>query len=139
MFTYSAFTCFDRDLPLEFIMEKRKLGESYVKLPRKTRAVSGYNLHHAECMRSAGNFFCCMYTVYEYCMILESLSCTSLQEKNCFSATKWRSLSDKEKGEYNDKATAIHSTSAEDSVVNVKQEITKLLKRLQELVCILIL
>ena len=74
--------------------------------------------------------FANMYTVYEYCMTLESLSCTSLQ------LSKWRSLSVEEKGEYNDKAAAMHSTSAEDSVINVKQEITKLLKCLQELVCI---
>lgn len=119
-------------------MEKRKLDESHVKLPRKIRAVSGYNMYHAECMRSAGNFVfaVCSLHVYEHCMILESLSCTSLQEKNCFSATKWKSLSAEEKGEYNEKAVAMHSTSAKDSVINVKQEITKLLKRLQELVCI---
>ena len=78
---------------------------------------------------------CFMYGVYEYCMILESLSCTSLQEKNCLSSMKWRSLSAMEKGEYNDKAAAMDSISAEDSVKNVKQEVTKLLKRLQELVC----
>ena len=71
-----------------------------------------------------------MYTVYKYFIILESLSCTSLQ------LSKWRSLSVEEKGEYNDKAAAMHNASAEDSVTNVKQEITKLLKRLQELVCI---
>ena len=39
-FTYSAFTWFNRDLPLEIIMEKRKLEESHVKLLRKIRAVS---------------------------------------------------------------------------------------------------
>ena len=63
--TYSAFTWFDKlaigDICSQFMMEKRKLGESHVKLPRKIRAVSSYTLYHAECMRSVGNFFC-MYT-----------------------------------------------------------------------------
>ena len=46
MFTYSAFTWFDRLAIGGHIVyiRKEKLGESHVKLSRKIRVVSGYNL-----------------------------------------------------------------------------------------------
>ena len=69
-------------------------------------------------------------------MVLESKSYTSLQEKNAYSAMKWRSLSAEQQEEYNDKAASKHEASSESQhdTINVKQEVTKLLKRLQELV-----
>ena len=77
--------------------------------------------------------------IRKYCMILESQSYTSLQEKNVYSAMRWRSLSAEEQGKYNDQAASMHGANNEDlyDSVNVKQEVTKLLKRLQELVCVL--
>ena len=114
-------------------MEKRKGCD--VKLPRKIRAISGYNLHHAECMQSQGMcgiaFSISLYICGSFA--LESKNCGSLAEKNMYSSEKWHSLSVEDKEKYNSMAL-IDRDRDNDKSINVKNEIAKLQNRLQELV-----
>ena len=65
-------------------MEKRN--SSDVKLPR---AISGYNLYHAECMQSQGTYELSFSYFTNGSLVLESKSCSSLAEKNIYSSAKW--------------------------------------------------
>ena len=117
-------------------MEAKRKGCD-VKLPRKIRAISGYNLHHAECMQSEGMcevaFFLYNY-IYGYTSFaLESKSCGSLAEKNKYSSEKWHSLSVEDKEKYNSMALMDRDRD-HGKFINVKNEIAKLKSRLQELV-----
>ena len=106
-------------------MEKRK--SSDVKLPRKIRAISGYNLYHVECMQSQGTYEI-TFSLYIVHWFLESKSCSSLAEKNIYSSAKWHSLSAEDKEKY--KSMVVDMDRDRERLINVKHEVTKLLNRL---------
>lgn len=73
---------------------------------------------------------------------LESRSCNSSTEKNTYSsAVRWSSLpAEQQQSQYNGKGATMHRDIGDPpELMNVKEEITKLLSRLQELVSILML
>jgi len=71
--------------------------------------------------------------ILKYLLLLstDSKSCSSLGEKNSYSSTKWKSLSEEEKRAYNEMAKSFNQ---ENRYINVEKEVSRLLTRLQKLV-----
>ena len=68
-------------------------------------------------------------------MMLDSRRCNSLTAKNSYSAMRQMSLPASNQLQYKDKSGHIHrDNECSSDLADVKQEVTELLKRLQELV-----
>jgi len=106
-----------------------------IKPLRKMRAISGYNLWHAEFMKTAGMYVFLVFFI-NYIRLLpigyvEAKSLPTFSEKNQESARQWNLLSEQDKQCFREKAA---STEANKQPVNLKQQITKILSHLQDLV-----
>lgn len=129
------------DTVIDIAMDENPVGnkrnstndDTTLKPLRKIRAVSGYNLWHAEFMKTTGTIFFVTFTIFfSACHYLQKLNCWQpLLKKNHESAKRWNLLSEEDKELFREKAT---STKTDEKPLNFKQQSTKILNHLQELV-----
>lgn len=111
-----------------------KHDDATLKPLRKIRAVSGYNLWHAEFMKTTGTYhILCNFHHLVFCLssFAEAKLLTTFAKKNLESAKRWNLLSEEDKELYREKAAY---TEFDKKPLNLKQQTTKILNHLQELV-----